>query len=67
MKKQNTAEADPLAPLFFMTPSSAECGEVVWLRQPFQPPQAAVMTLSGTLSGLLQDRSLRGVLLLPAP
>lgn len=57
----------PLAPLFFMTPSFAECGEVVWLRQPFQPLQAAVMTLSGTLSGLLQDCSLRGVLLLPAP
>lgn len=67
MENQNPAEADPLAPLFFMTPSSVEHGEVVWLRQPFQPLQAAVMTLSGTLSGLLQDRSLRGVLLLPAP
>lgn len=67
MGKNNTAEAEPLAPLFFTSSSSAECGEVAWPWQPFQPLQAAVMTLAGTLSHLLQDPSVRGVLLLPVP
>lgn len=66
-KKINNIEAEPLASPFFMRPSSGECGHVVWPWKIFQPVQAAVMTLSGTLSGLLQDPTLRGVLLALAP
>lgn len=66
-ERKHASEAVPLAPLFFMRPSSVACGEVVWSWQPFQPLQAAMTTPSGTLSSLLQDPSLRGVLLSPAP
>lgn len=55
-----TAEAGSQTPLFFIRLSSVAYGVVGWHQQSFQPLQTALMTtLSGTLSGLLQDTSFR--------